>query len=275
MDISIEDILVKRRIPVIDESNTIATLLKQITKHRVSIAIIEKEGEIRGVTTVPHLAEFIIKNLWDLGTVINRLAIKDVDVVQDGYQIFRVSDNALEAVKYVLDNKTSLVVEVDGEYHEVSPEDLISLYLLWEDYFDNIELKMLMNRSFVKVHPTQSLVATFSKYKEKDLDAAVITNVMNVPIGIVTNTDYVYSYEEIASRIAEIKPDRDVKLTVNIVMTNPVIFDFFNANSSEGLAKMVENDIGHLPIVNEKEEVIGMLYKYGILEELVKVDETT
>ena len=273
-DISIEDILVKRRIPVVDETNTIATLLKQITKHRVAIALVERGGEIRGVTTIPQLAEFIVKNLWELNTVLNRLSIRDVNIMQEGYQIFKPSDSVLEAVKYVLDKKTSLVVEVDGEYHEVSPEDLISLYLLWEDYFNEKNIGLLMENRLVKVPPTQSLVSTFNKYKERELDSAVVINVMNIPIGIVTNTDYVYSYEEIASKIVEIKPDRDIKLTIDIVMTNPVIFEFFDTKSTEALAKMVENDIGHLPIVNEKEEIIGIIYKYGILEELVRIDET-
>jgi len=107
------------------------------------------------------------------------------------------------------------------------------------------------------------------------LDSAIITSIENRPVGIVTNTDYVYSYEEIASKILEIKPDKDVKLTIDTIMSNPVIFEFNDTPSSDALAKIVENDIGHLPIVNKNEELIGMIYKYNILEELVRIDETT
>lgn len=274
-EISLEDILVKRKIPVVDESNTLATLLKQMAKHRVTIALIEKEGVVKGVASVPRLAQFIIKNLWDLHTVLNRLTIGDVDILQKEHQVFKPSDSVMKAITYTLDKKASLVVEIDGEYNEVSPEDLISLYLLWEDDFNNKKVGDFMDKNMIKVPPTQSLVSTYNKYIERGLDSAVVTNVMNTPIGIVTNTDYVYSYEELASKAAEVKPDRDIKLTVDIVMTNPVIFEFYDATSGDALAKMVENDIGHLPIVDEKEEVIGMVYKYDILEELVKIDETT
>ncbi len=274
-EISLEDILVKRRIPVVAETDSIATLLKQITKNRVTVALVEKDGDIRGITPVSNLAEFIVKNLWDLNTVLNKFSIRDVDIMQEELQIFKPSDNVLNAINYTLREKSSLVVDIEGEYHEISPEDLISLFLLWEEYFNKRNLEELMNREIVKVPPTQSLVSTFNKYKDKNLDSAVITNVMNNPIGIVTNTDYVYSYEELASKAMEIKPDRDIKLTVDTVMTNPVIFEFSDTKAADGLTKMVENDIGHLPIVNENEEIIGMIYKYDILEKLVKIDEAT
>ncbi len=274
-EISLEDILVKRRVPVVAETDSIATLLKQITKNRVTVALIEKDGGIRGITSVSNLAEFIVKNLWDLSTVLNKFSIRDVNIMQGELQIFKPSDNVLSAIGYTLREKSSLIVDIEGEYHEISPEDLISLFLLWEEYFNKRTLVTLMNREIVKVPPTQSLVSTFNKYKDKNLDSAVITNVMNYPIGIVTNTDYVYSYEELASKAMEIKPDRDIKLTVDTVMTNPVIFEFSDTKAADGFTKMVENDIGHLPIVNENEEIIGMIYKYDILEKLVKIDEAT
>lgn len=274
-EISLEDIYIKRRIPVLEETQTISTLLKQMTKHGVSIVLIEGKERISGFISIKNLAKFLIKNIWELSMVINQLTIEDMNTLDERVVIFKPYDNIKSAIKYILTNKNSIVFELDNKYYETTPEDMIGLYLLWEDDFNNKPIEEIMQEDLVKVSPNQSLVSTFNKYNEKGLDSAVIINIVNTPIGIVTNTNYVYSYKEIASKILEKKPDKDVKLTVDTIMSNPVIFEYNDTSSGDALTKIVENDIGHLPIVNKNEELLGMVYKYNLLEELVRIDEIT
>jgi len=274
-EITIEDIYVKRRIPVLEETQSLSTLLKQMVKYNVSTTLIKGGDGILGFISIKNLAKFLIENIWELNIVINKLAIGDINILCERHVIFKPYDNIKDAIRYILTNKDSMLFKLDNKYYEVTPEDMIGLYLLWEDEFNNKPIETIMQKHLVKVPPNQSLVSTFNKYYEVGLDSAIITSIENRPVGIVTNTDYVYSYEEIASKILEIKPDKDVKLTIDTIMSNPVIFEFNDTPSSDALAKIVENDIGHLPIVNKNEELIGMIYKYNILEELVRIDETT
>ncbi len=274
-DLTLEDILIEKPVPIVEANESVSTLLKFMARQQVSISLISDDNSIVGFTTTTSIAEQIVRNLWDLNIILDRFTVKDLFKYSRDIPIFKPHENLYEVIKYVIERGHSIVVDKDDKYYELSPEDLISLYLLWEDVFNQKETLYIAREEIVKVPPTQSLVSTYNKYKDRKLDAAIVVNIANYPVGIVTDTDYTYSYEELARELREVKPDRDIKLSVDVVMNNPVIFEFEDIPASDSLAKMVENDIGHLPIVNRNEEVIGMVYKFDVLMELVKVNESS
>jgi len=118
------------------------------------------------------------------------------------------------------------VVEEDGTYYEITAEDMLPLFIIWEDYINEKPINEVMSTDLVKVPPTQSAASTYEKYTSKNLTAAIVTNPAHQPIGIVTNRDYTVSYQELLNQVTKIRRERDMKIPVEVVMKKDVIFEF-------------------------------------------------
>ncbi len=272
--ISIEDAVIKKEVPILEGDATLRTLVNNMVRNKVSTAIMI-DGDKQQVITTHDCAEQIVKNIWDLDVIVDRLALRDMFNKYAETTILTFDKPVKEAVNALLTYKRNFVVEEDGTYYEITAEDMLPLFIIWEDYINEKPIKEAMSTQFVKVPPTQSAASTYEKYASKNLTAAVVTNPAHQPIGIVTNRDYTVSYQELLNQVTKIRRERDMKIPVEVVMKRDVIFEFQEDPLSTAINTMVENDIGHVPIVNEDDETVGMIYKYTLLQLMVKLDEGT
>ncbi len=272
--ISIEDAVIKKEVPILEGDATLRTLVNNMVRNKVSTAIMI-DGDKQQVITTHDCAEQIVKNIWDLDVIVDRLALRDMFNKYAETTILTFDKPVKEAVNALLTYKRNFVVEEDGTYYEITAEDMLPLFIIWEDYINEKPIKEAMSTQFVKVPPTQSAASTYEKYASKNLTAAVVTNPAHQPIGIVTNRDYTVSYQELLNQVTKIRRERDMKIPVEVVMKRDVIFEFQEDPLSTAINTMVENDIGHVPIVDEDDETVGMIYKYTLLQLMVKLDEGT
>ncbi len=270
--ISIEDAVIKKEVPILEGDATLRTLVNNMVRNKVSTAIMI-DGDKQQVITTHDCAEQIVRNIWDLDVIVDRLALRDMFNKYAETTILTFDKPVKEAVNALLTYKRNFVVEEDGTYYEITAEDMLPLFIIWEDYINEKQIKEAMSTQFVKVPPTQSVASTYEKYTSKNLTAAIVTNPAHQPIGIVTNRDYTVSYQELLNQVTKIRRERDMKIPVEVVMKRDVIFEFQEDPLSTAINTMVENDIGHVPIVDEDDETIGMIYKYTLLQLMVELDE--
>jgi len=270
--ISIEDAVIKKEVPILEGDATLRTLVNDMVRNKVSTAIMI-ENDRQQVITTHDCAEKIVRNIWDLDVIIDRLTLRDMFNKYAETTVLSFDKPVKEAIDTLLTYKRNFVVEEDGTYYEITAEDMLPLFIIWEDYINEKPINEVMSTDLVKVPPTQSAASTYEKYTSKNLTAAIVTNPAHQPIGIVTNRDYTVSYQELLNQVTKIRRERDMKIPVEVVMKKDVIFEFHEDPLSTAINTMVENDIGHIPIVDEDDETVGMIYKYALLQLMVKLDE--
>lgn len=269
--VSIEDMIIKREIPVLDPEDNLHKAINEMIKHKVSTAIFTYEKGFKLITS-KICARKIVENIWKVDTIVERIPLsnlfKDVAITDP----LHLSDPSTKAIKTILERRDNYIVSGDGEFYEITGEDALPLFILWEDDLESEAANNFLDE-VVMVPPTQSAVSTYEKYSAKNLTAAIVVNPARQPIGIVTNRDYTFSYKELIKLLEKIKPERDMKIDVEKVMKKEVIFEFEDQNIMTIINDMVENDIGHIPIVDKEDQVVGVIYKYTLLKHLVRLDE--
>ena len=269
-DITLGDIIIGKKIPVVTGEVLLANALKAMANSQSKILLVVSGDEIKALT-MSTISRHIVKNLWDLPVIINETEIGDVEGLTSPF-IYSEKTAVKEAIEKMLTD-SPVVIEKNGVFFEITPEEIFMLYIIWENEFDSEIAGNLASKNILKIPPSKSLISVFKKMMDKNVDAAIVINTANQPLGIVTLSDYVYSYKQILKKINMVKIDREEKINIREIMTNPVIFEFENSSALEALNKMMENNISHLPIVNNIEEPVGMIYKRNILSLMVEFDE--
>jgi len=270
-DISLGEISIKKRIPIVDEDTLLINALKLMVKFQSRLILVTMNEDVKAITTI-SLSEYITKNIWELPVIFEEVRVGELKELSTPL-VFNEDSNVTQVIEKMFENN-ALVMEKDETYYEITPEEIFMLYVLWEDEAYQKTIREIASDEIVKVPPTKSIVSTYKRMKDKNVDSAVVVNTANQPIGIVTLSDYVYAYKELLKEINSLKIEREERLSIDILMSNPVIFEFENTNVPYALNKMIENNISHLPIVNEIEQLIGMIYKKNILSLLVEFNES-
>ncbi len=271
--VSIEDTIIKREVPIVEPSDNLRKTINEMVKYKVATALLE-DGDNLFLITSKTCASIIVSNIWRLETVVDRFTLSDLfRGERNPIEPLKIDSPITDAINKILEIRDNYVVEEDGTYYEITGEDALPLYILWEEDLEGKTIGEYASEEVVTVPPTQSAVSTYEKYNSKKLTAAVVINPAHQPIGIVTNRDYTVSFKELMREAERVRPDRDMKINVQVVMKTDVIFEFIDDPFMMAINRMVENDIGHLPVVDEDDEVVGMIYKYSLLQELVKLDE--
>lgn len=78
----------------------------------------------------------------------------------------------------------------------------------------------------------------------------------------------IFSERDILDKIVLAKRDA-AKTPVSAVMTSPVVTAPGTAGDAEAAGTMTEHHIRHLPILNEKRKVVGMVSLRGVMEERI------
>jgi len=75
--ISIEDAVIKKEVPILEGDATLRTLVNDMVRNKVSTAIMI-ENDRQQVITTHDCAEKIVRNIWDLDVIIDRLTLRDM-----------------------------------------------------------------------------------------------------------------------------------------------------------------------------------------------------
>ncbi|GEM_PF-5342129 len=273
-EIKVSEIILGRKIPLEDSNVSLIQIIRDIIRERTRTAIILYDKEQIKLISVKSLAKHLAKKRLLRDEVLEETKAYELQELEK-YEIFKPETNIKTVLGNILRKSIKPIIEIDGEFYEIQPEELFSLYVLWEDQMSEINVDKFMNKSIHKVNPNKSISSTIQQMINKGYDYALITNLSNQPLGILTYTDYVYSIQTLIKRMEGINISKDEKPKIDWVMKKPVIVGFETERMIDILNRMIEDDISHLPILSDTGEVSGMIYKEDIFSLLVDLDEAS
>lgn len=115
-------------------------------------------------------------------------------------------------------------------------------------------------RVVATINPHKSIEACAKQMRTEHVGSLVVVDEHNAPIGMITDRD-------IAIEVVALGKDPQ-QLSVQDVMTQPVITAHENESMVVALAKMRESGVRRLPIVNSEGTLVGVISNSNMVEEL-------
>lgn len=131
-------------------------------------------------------------------------------------------------------------------------------------------VKEIMSAKVISLSPDHSLIEAAKLMTEKDIGFIVITNEKRIPLGVVTDRDMV-------TRI--LAKEKEIDVTIDEAATHNILSVDKDTPIEEAIQQMKDHQIRRLVVVNDRNEVVGVLsvrdiaickYTSNQLEELMK-----
>ncbi|MCU0860976.1 MAG: CBS domain-containing protein [Methanomassiliicoccales archaeon] len=108
-----------------------------------------------------------------------------------------------------------------------------------------------MSQKRERVDPQDAVISAIELMVERDVGSVLVVDKDERLVGIFTERDLLRHYLEAQSKF--------LYLTVEQVMTSPVLTVPPSMPLSDALALMAEKDVRHLPVVDKQGKVVGYL----------------
>jgi len=136
-----------------------------------------------------------------------------------------------------------------------NPEKAVS-YILTKSVSDYMDKDVLLLNQNTQ---TRDATRMLQHYETDDI---VVTNENRDPIGIVTDQD-------ILRKVSDVTVNAEAT-SLKDVMTTPLIVIFEKATLQDALHKMRDNNIRKLPVLNKKNQVVGIIFQVTIANAIRK-----
>jgi signal-transduction protein with cAMP-binding, CBS, and nucleotidyltransferase domain len=111
-------------------------------------------------------------------------------------------------------------------------------------------VKKIMTHKLESIHSHETAQDAAKKMKHKDIGSLLVVDESDVHIGIVTEKDLV-------SKVC-IPNKKSTEVSVDEIMSSPLVHIDYNATLEEAAKKMVDNKIQHL-LVKNADKLVGIL----------------
>ena len=111
-------------------------------------------------------------------------------------------------------------------------------------------IKKIMTHKLESIHPHETAQEAAKKMKHKDIGSLLVVDESGAHIGIVTEKDLV-------SKVC-IPNKKSTEISVNDIMSSPLVHIDYDATLEEAAKKMVDNKIQHL-LVKNADKLVGIL----------------
>jgi CBS domain-containing membrane protein len=162
-------------------------------------------------------------------------------------------------------------------YIDVAGEDLQKIYSLavihsHQRRLGELRLKDIMTREVVTIKPDQSLEEIWKLLRRHRLRGAPVIDEAQKLVGIVSIADFlkVADWRMCNTVTARLKLffSNKSSYTVEQIMTTPVWVGHENMLLTEAFLIFSEKGINHLPLLDEKGELVGILTRLDLLSAL-------
>lgn len=116
-----------------------------------------------------------------------------------------------------------------------------------------------------KVAPKDAVITAIELMVERDVGSVLVVDDQDRAVGIFTERDLLRHYLEGQSRF--------LYLTVEEVMSSPVVSIHADATLAEAIDMMAKKDIRHLPVVDRHERCVGFLTWRNLFHQFAKMVE--
>ena len=275
-EVKVGDILYEKAPPLVRETDTLAHARNVgIRTRRKTIVVVDEDGRPIGIIDMRDIGRKILDKP-NYARPLDRLLVKDFM----DREILTVSegDYVVDTAKRILENRKEVIVlgEDDQVYGVIEAEDLLGPYSRLS------RSETLVRDVYIREPPTasplHSIKYAYELMEEKDLDAVIVVDQVRRPVGIVTYSDIIYLPITSISRGSRYVKD-STRRVVFVKYSLPVLEDImsspvFVASPDELLVdvagRMYFERIGHLPVIDEENTIIGLIDKYIILEDMVR-----
>ena len=159
-----------------------------------------------------------------------------------------------------------------------------------------MKLKKIMTKKVISLTEKNSLYDCIMRFSTKRISGAPVINQRHEVIGMVTDDDVtkaldiltpsvrltgskltsllfaaLRSKKEEEQILAELKEARKIK--VKVFMSKPAITINQDSSLMEGIKTMCSNNITHIPIVDNKGKLVGIVARADLIQALMKVKD--
>ncbi|MCT4585757.1 MAG: CBS domain-containing protein [Peptostreptococcaceae bacterium] len=147
--------------------------------------------------------------------------------------------------------------------------------------------KEIMRRDISFIKKEAKIDYILKKIKSSELKILMVIDDYNHPIGIITDTDILFKEADldfpntysllgsiIFTNLSETKDykeklRKEVAIDANNLMSKNLIMGDINSTVHDICNLMINNNVSHIPIVNDDNEVIGIVTKKEIIEIII------
>ncbi len=271
----IKDILYEKEPPLVNLKDSLAHARNiGIRYKRKTIIVADDREKPVGILSLHEIGE-ILMNKPFYATPIDRLVVSNF-MKKELYTALE-EDFLVDVARKILDKKMEIVI-VDKEGVVVGlleAEDLIGPYSRLSESEGIID--EVYRRDPPIAYSLHSIGYAYDIMKEKDADAVIVIDQLKRPVGIITYSDIAYlpfnyflkksKYIKSRNRVLYVKYSLPV---LEDIMSSPVYVTYPYEKLINAARQMYLQRIGHLPVVDENNRVIGIIDKYVILDDILR-----
>ena len=271
---------IAREIIMLDSNKTLLDARNSMLRYNISRVVISLNGKAAGIVTEKDIARFLY--VTPPTRRINEIALKEI--INKRLVTVRESASLENCAKLMVNHKISSVIVIDDNGKDkgiITKTDMIELYAY------HLPKSVLVNEFMTQkvqsvapdetIHMIAMLMATYKISR-------VVVKKNSKPVGIVTTRDFlpISQFYDIDSRGRDLTMRRETILAkrykkflpsgfIGIVlaeeiMNSPLITIHMNTTISEAAKIMIRNNISGLPVINQKEDLVGIITKTDILK---------
>ncbi len=265
---------------LIQENEQVNHARNLMLKHGLSrVIVVDREDNPIGIVTERDL----IRRLRGNGPAWKRRPIDTIAirrVMSNSLVTIDPQSNVKDAVETMLRNKISSipVVDEEGLAGIVTKTDLMNLYA--SKFQNRWKISDLMTKDVVTVNENHTLSHVVTIMDENNVDGVVVMFDSDIA-GIITpanisfaqvddpetgvNIEKVYFIRQ-SPEGEDKRKVKELMLTAGDIMTEDVITISADVDSSEAAKLMYDNELSHIPVVDEDENLVGIITRTDIIK---------
>ncbi|HII06236.1 MAG TPA: CBS domain-containing protein [Methanotrichaceae archaeon] len=244
----------------IDKSERIAHALDVMEKHDLRRLLVTNDGKLSGTITMRQIAR-VLGTRQRLGLPASSLHVTSatLDSVIKVHPDMKIEDAVLLLQKTLV----LVVVEDDKILGWVRPKDMLKAIRMTGIAADAMRTPLTATPSDRLVHVRRVML---------DQDVGRLPVMENEkPVGIISERDVAKSLRAFRDLVPSNQQESRIKnVLVSDVMSRGVKSIKIDTPLDEARKKMLEEDLGGMPVLNQNNELVGMLTRRCFFDHLVK-----
>jgi CBS domain-containing protein len=255
----VKDIMTK---PVsIDKSERLGHALDLMEKHDLRRLLVTNKDKLGGIITTRQIAR-VLGTRKSLGLPASSLHVASATLDA----VIKVRPDMSVEDAMVLLQKTSVLVAMDGEkiLGWVRPREVLSAVIIPGQASDAMAAPLTVNASDRLVHARRMML-------DRDIGRMPVAENGRL-VGIVTERDVARSmraFRDLNETLSK-QYARIYNILVSDVMTRDVKYAYADTSLEEVKRIILTENRGGVPVLNRKEELVGMITRRSLIDHLVR-----
>ncbi len=243
---------------LVHKSDKISHAMELMDKHDTRRLLVINGGDILGVITMRSIARKL--GTWKT----SNLPASSLHVATATTDLFAkvLPDTGIEDAITLMDRKGGILVVTDNSEIKgwVTPHEILKNARAIKGYAGEIM------RDPISVSPAERVAHARRLILDKDIGRLPVVENGDL-VGIITERDIARSFMNFRTLVPDNQQDERIRnLIVSDIMTQNVKSVRTNTPLSEVIALMLDENIGGVPVLNLKDEMVGIISRRAIIK---------